>query len=144
MHDSDNDKGIICLRCAECCEDGILMNKDFVARFQKKFQTKDGIMESYTNGQVLVRTGNGKCVFLRSDNLCAVYPFRPQICRDFGNPKYLECPVVSPEGKLRSKEEHDRIVAKNKDDSQWSEEFKKKRENEVRKTIHRNFVRFKE
>ncbi|HSA37363.1 MAG TPA: hypothetical protein P5013_00540 [Methanoregula sp.] len=44
----------------------------------------------------------------------------------FGIPHYLECPKVTPEGKMRSKEEYEQIIAKNMDRSQWTEEFRRK------------------
>jgi hypothetical protein len=44
----------------------------------------------------------------------------------FGIPHYLECPKVTPAGKMRSKQEYEKIIAKNTDRSQWSDEFKEK------------------
>jgi Fe-S-cluster containining protein len=104
------------------------MEEEFVEQFRSYFQ-RPVLHEQHfpAINAALVRTTDNKCVFLFSDNTCSVYPSRPEFpCKMFGIPPYLECPKVTPEGKMRSKPEYEKIIAKNSDRSQWSEEFKKK------------------
>ena len=46
-----------------------------------------------------------KCVFLNPDTKkCAVYEYRPQVCRDYGIGKFdaLSCPYLKSNGKRRT------------------------------------------
>ena len=125
-----------CIRCGDCCEHCILA-EDLVNSHRSSFQ-RTVIREQRfpAIGQVFIRTADGRCVFLLPDNTCAIYPDRPLIpCRVFGIPEYLECPKVAPDGTLRSRQEYDRIVAKNSDRAQWSDEYRRLVEEEAEKYI---------
>lgn len=128
MTDTGDDYGKTnCIRCGDCCE-SFIMEEEFVEQFRSHFQ-RPVLREQHfpSINAVLVRTTDNKCVFLFPDNTCSVYPSRPEFpCKMFGIPAYMECPIITPEGKLRSKEEYEKIIAKNTDRSQWSEEYKKK------------------
>lgn len=128
MTDSDDNYGKTnCIKCGDCCEP-FIMEQEFVEQFRSCFQ-RPVLREQHfpTINAVLVRTIDDKCVFLFPDNTCSVYPSRPEFpCRMFGMPHYLECPKVTPGGKMRSPQEYEKIVAKNTDRSQWTDEFRKK------------------
>lgn len=132
----DNSGKTNCIRCGDCCEP-FIMDDEFVAQFRSRFQ-RPVLREQHfpTINATLVRTADNKCVFLFPDNTCSVYQFRPEfLCRMFGIPRYLECPKVTPEEKMRSKEEYQQILAKNMDRSQWSDEFRKKLDELAEKRI---------
>jgi hypothetical protein len=102
------------------------MEDEFVEQFRSCFQ-RPVLHEQHfpTINATLVRTTDNKCVFLFPDNTCSVYQSRPEFpCRMFGIPQYLECPKITLEGKTRSQQEYEKIIAKNTDRSQWSEEFR--------------------
>ncbi|MDD1682056.1 MAG: hypothetical protein LUQ35_10630 [Methanoregula sp.] len=104
------------------------MEDEFVEQFRSRFQ-RPVLREQHfpSINAALVRTTDDKCVFLLQDNTCSVYESRPEFpCKMFGIPHYLECPKITPEGKMRSPQEYENIIAKNTDRSQWSDEFKKK------------------
>ena len=104
------------------------MEEEFVEKFRSCFQ-RHVLREQHfpTINATLVRTTDNKCVFLFPDNTCSVYQSRPEFpCRMFGIPQYLECPKITLEGKTRSQQEYEKIIAKNTDRSQWSEEFRRK------------------
>jgi Fe-S-cluster containining protein len=126
MADPDDKYGKTnCIRCGDCCEP-FIMEEEFIERFRSHFQ-RPVLREQHfpTINATLVRTTDDKCVFLFPDNTCSVYQSRPEFpCRMFGIPRYLECPKITPEGKLRSQQEYEEIIAKNTDRSQWSDEFK--------------------
>lgn len=128
MTDSDDIYGKTnCIRCGDCCEP-FIMEEEFVERFRSCFQ-RPVLREQHfpTISAALVRTTDNKCVFLFPDNTCSVYPSRPEFpCRMFGIPHYLECPKVTPGGTMRSPQEYEKIIAKNSDRSQWTDEFKEK------------------
>jgi Fe-S-cluster containining protein len=116
-----------CIRCGDCCEP-FIMEEEFVEQFRSQFQ-RPVLREQHfpSISAALVRTIDDKCVFLLPDNTCSVYPSRPEFpCRMFGLPQYFECPKVTPEGTIRSRQDYEKIIAKNTDRSQWSEEFTKK------------------
>lgn len=46
----------------------------------------------------LLRTEDGRCIFLRNDDTCSIYPYRPKICRTFPFSYALE-----EEGGIKSK-----------------------------------------
>jgi Fe-S-cluster containining protein len=104
------------------------MEQEFVEQFRSHFQ-RPVLREQHfpSINAALVRTTDNKCVFLFPDNTCSVYPSRPEFpCKMFGIPHYLECPKITPAGEMRSKQEYKKIIAKNTDRSQWSDEFKEK------------------
>jgi Fe-S-cluster containining protein len=115
-----------CIKCGDCCEK-FLMAEDLVNQHRSSFQRIIIQEQRFPKiGQILIHTIDGKCVFLFPDNTCSIYQDRPEFpCKIFGIPKYLECPKVSLDGKTRSKKEYDRIIAKNTDKSQWSDDYKK-------------------
>ena len=49
-----------------------------------------------------------KCVFY--DNGCTIYNERPEICRDYGEKKYAQCPFNLLEAMPDSKEEQTRLT----------------------------------
>lgn len=125
-----------CIRCGDCCEH-FLMATELVDRHRLSFQ-RTVIQEQHFPGigLVFIRTADGRCVFLRMDHSCSIYPDRPLIpCRVFGMPEYLECPKITPEGAIRSPQEYDRIVAKNSDRAQWSDAFRQLVQEEAEKYI---------
>jgi Fe-S-cluster containining protein len=137
MKKSDNDcHEFHCLRCGDCCEDKIPLDIIFLKRFRGKFQQENFQAKHLVKmKQLMIITENGKCVFLCPDNSCAIYPHRPIVCRWYGKKNLLECPKVSPDGKIRSKEEQDRIIAKNSDPSQWSDEYKKRLDDAAKRKV---------
>lgn len=115
-----------CIRCGDCCE-AFLMNDDLVESHRPYFQ-RTVVSEKHLPhiGQTLVLTEDGRCVFLLPDNTCSIYEDRPEFpCRIFGIPGWLECPTVAPDGRLRTPDERDRILERNSDRDQWSDEFRK-------------------
>lgn len=137
MTDSDDNFGKTnCIRCGDCCEP-FIMEEEFVMQFRSRFQRPVLREQHFPNiNATLVCTVDNKCVFLFPDNTCSVYEFRPEFpCRMFGISRYLECPKVTPEGKMRSKEEYEQIIAKNMDRSQWSDDFKKKLDELAKKRV---------
>lgn len=50
--------------------------KEFTEKFTKLGESRSGLILEEKND-------DAACVFLNSDNSCAVYPVRPQQCRDF-------------------------------------------------------------
>lgn len=51
------------------------------------------------------------CVFLKSDNTCAIYDHRPDLCKKYGlSSGIMECPNVTPEGKIRSPKEREKVI----------------------------------
>jgi Fe-S-cluster containining protein len=128
MADPDDNYGKTnCIRCGDCCEP-FIMEEEFVERFRSRFQRPVRREQHFPRiNAALVQTTDDKCVFLFPDNTCSVYKSRPEFpCRMFGIPQYLECPKITPEGTMRSRQEYENIIVKNSDRAQWSGEFKKK------------------
>ncbi|MBU2540982.1 MAG: YkgJ family cysteine cluster protein [Candidatus Omnitrophica bacterium] len=78
-------------RSGACCTDGVELSKQEMARIQafnpnlKKpwFRKTPKIHESAPGFEYETRIRQGRCVFLSSDRLCAIYPVRPSNCREF-------------------------------------------------------------
>ena len=123
-----------CIKCGDCCET-FLMAEDLINKHRTSFQRIVIHEQRFPKiGQILIKTIDGKCVFLLPNNFCSIYHDRPLIpCKVHGIPKYIECPTVSPDGKKRSRKEYDRIVAKNTNKSRWSMEYKKLLKEEAKK-----------
>jgi len=93
MNTSERLKQFVCWGCGNCCRggEGVHLEAGEAERiaeylgyslieFKQKF-TKFGPSGS---GMILKdKVDDSACVFLNSDNSCAVYPVRPQQCRDF-------------------------------------------------------------
>jgi Fe-S-cluster containining protein len=137
MTDSDDNYGKTnCMKCGDCCEP-FIMEEELVEQFRSSFQRTILREQHFPSiNATLIRTIDNKCVFLFPDNTCSIYQYRPEFpCKMFGIPHYLECPKVTPDGKTRSKEEYEKIIAKNCDRSQWSDEYKKKLDELVKKRV---------
>jgi Fe-S-cluster containining protein len=114
----------ICDRCAICCGDtkdrtrAILLLKLEAYRISKKTsKSVEGFAEEIRGREPysykMKKRGNGKCVFLKEDNLCAVYHIRPLVCsfypfelKDTRNGKHTfaytnECPCIGKGSELR-------------------------------------------
>jgi hypothetical protein len=137
MENTDNNfENTGCIKCGDCCET-FLMSEDLVNQHRHSFQRVVIREQRFPKiGQILIQTIDGKCVFLFQDNTCSIYTDRPEHpCKIFGIPTFLECPRVSPDGKIRSKKEYDKIIAKNTDKSQWSEDYKHYLEEHTKKYV---------
>lgn len=133
-----------CIRCGDCCET-FLMDEDFVNAHRFSFQRIVIREERHPGvGQIWIHTTDEKCVFLFPDNKCSIYSERPLIpCRIMGVPNYLECPVISPDGKKRSKAEYDKIQNKNCNSAKYSPEYKKLITEHSRKTAEKMIEKMK-
>ncbi len=68
--------------CNQCCIDGITVSPVEAAYIEHK--CKELIRERWTEMQ-------GLCAFLNEEGECAIYPFRPYVCRTQGLPlRWLE------------------------------------------------------
>jgi len=134
MDDRYQDTG--CIRCGDCCEHCI-MAEELVNRHRSSFHRTVIRERRFPHiGQIFIQTADGRCVFLLSDNTCSIYPDRPLIpCKIFGIPEYLACPKIAPDGTIRTRQEYERVVAKNSDRSQWSDEFRSLVEEEAGKYL---------
>ena len=137
MADSDDNYGKTnCIKCGDCCEP-FIMEEELAEQFRSRFQRTILREQHFPSiNATLIETIDNKCVFLFSDNTCSIYPYRPEFpCKMFGIPKYLACPKVTPDGKIRSNEEYEKVIEKNCDRSQWSEEYRKKLDELVKKRV---------
>jgi Fe-S-cluster containining protein len=97
-----------CQHCGWCCEK-FPMDPTLVNTHRDKFQrpVRNEILKFHpftAQLVMIVDTDSSYCVFLKSDNTCAIYEDRPKICRMFGHSEGpLECPNVAPNGRVRSK-----------------------------------------
>ena len=114
-----------CIRCGFCCEP-FFMDDELIDQFKGYFSHQI-INEVHDRELELteLQTADNKCVFLFPDNTCAIYEYRPEMCRRFGDPDFCECPRVTPDGKLRSESEFKRINDFNSDGEKWSDKHKK-------------------
>jgi Fe-S-cluster containining protein len=72
-----------CRKCGKCCHD-IPLSASEAAMFQhilncKGLEFNAEVLKDSNYKYKLV----GQCPFLREDNLCDIYEFRPHICRIF-------------------------------------------------------------
>lgn len=60
---------------------------------------------------IVLRTEDGKCVFLKDNLDCAIYEDRPWICRKFGDEScgMLTCSWKAKDGRIRSRQEKRKI-----------------------------------
>jgi Fe-S-cluster containining protein len=126
-----------CIRCGECCEDKIFLDISFLSEYRQNFQRKIvKALHSEQMEQLAIITEDGKCVFLRADNSCAIYPNRPDICRMFGIPGFLECPKVDSHGQLRSEEGSQEVHSRNCDHSKHSKRYENWLNKETKRRAH--------
>jgi Fe-S-cluster containining protein len=87
------------------------MDTDLINKYRDRFQrpVKKEVKTNIHNKDetvVYTDTPDRACVFLKIDNTCAIYEDRPYICQIFGlRGGELECPNVSPSGRIRSEKE---------------------------------------
>jgi Fe-S-cluster containining protein len=67
----------VCERCGNCCHD-IPLSKQELAMFH--YILKDNLENEVTTEKHAYIL-KGKCPFLREDNLCDIYEFRPTVCK---------------------------------------------------------------
>jgi Fe-S-cluster containining protein len=103
-----------CKMCGSCCTI-MPMSEQLIDRFRDHFQrpvieeqvfsANDGLM------YIKIITPDKKCIFLKTDNKCAIYENRPEICKKFGRKAgNLECVWISPSGRIRSISQVSRIM----------------------------------
>lgn len=99
-----------CQKCGWCCET-IPIKTELVDKNRHLFQrpVKKIVIPGIFSGEytiVYTDIKGGKCVFLTTDNVCAIYTDRPEVCRIFGlSGGEYECPNVAPDGRIRSHNE---------------------------------------
>lgn len=93
MKTSERLKQFVCWGCGNCCRgDGFVRLRpgeaeriaEYLGYSLIEFTQKFTRLGAGRSGLILEGKGDDSaCVFLNSDNSCAVYPVRPQQCRDF-------------------------------------------------------------
>lgn len=81
-----------CKRCGKCCHDIPLNHKEaslfkYILSLKEEHLNLEELNDS--NYQYMLK---GICPFLRDDNLCDIYNFRPHICRIF---PLIDCEELS-------------------------------------------------
>ncbi len=95
--------------CGECCEDGMVFDRDFFKANESKAKRKIMVVLELKDNKVYPATFDRICPFVGENSKCAIYDERPELCRSFGIEEHMSCPYVDPEGNARSKEETDRV-----------------------------------
>jgi len=57
-----------------------LLDKELILEYQQKSSTDDGL---YIDNCIFYDTKN---------NCCSVYDYRPEVCKNYGDPQYMACP----------------------------------------------------
>jgi len=88
--------------CGFCCV-CVPLKKEILMKNQDKFQRNLVKLAQVPSGEIIPYTEDMKCIFLNKENVCMIYPDRPQLCKDFGVKKLkVECPFLSTAGNKRS------------------------------------------
>lgn len=96
--------------CGKCC--GIFPIREIVWKQNKNRVQRKVLKIGRSKGNVVVITEDGCCCFLTKDNRCAIYDYRPRICRIYGESPNLPCPYYKPDGSPRTLEEFNQISKK--------------------------------
>jgi len=86
--------------CSACCG-CIPIDKTLAKLFESKAQKKVIEVIQFNEFEIIPFTEDGKCVFLKKDNRCAIYNYRPEVCRKYGTVKELPCPYIDIHGNER-------------------------------------------
>lgn len=90
---------------ADCCG-AVPIPKQIAKRFEHLQQRKVLEIVDWDDprnpNDILPVTESGRCVFLKTDYKCAIYDYRPWVCRNYGLRPNLECPYFNMKGRLRS------------------------------------------
>lgn len=95
--------------CGECCEDGMIFNKQFFEENKENVKRKIMVVLELKDNMVYPATFDRFCPFLREDYKCAIYENRTDLCKKFGVTEHMSCPYIDTDGNPRSKEETERI-----------------------------------
>jgi Fe-S-cluster containining protein len=102
-----------CQKCGYCCTIVPLKGsiiREFRRSYQRPVIEERRINESDTFSVI---TEDAWCVFKKPDGQCAIYEYRPEICRIFGHSSgLLECPRFAPSGRIRSPQEVQRVFTR--------------------------------
>lgn len=89
--------------CKAACCGSFPMDKDFLKKHEHMAQVKPVKLVSLPENLISPETEDNKCVFLNRETLkCAIYPDRPDVCREYGQVPRLPCPWVDLKGNRRS------------------------------------------
>lgn len=88
--------------CGRCCGVVAFDRRTFS---RLKSVSVRAFKEAPMGSDVWPLTRDGHCCFLKEDKSCAVYAYRPQVCRLYGTIKALECPYFKTDGTPRTREE---------------------------------------
>lgn len=85
-----------CKNCnGDCCGPDVYFNKDELKEIEKLVSIKKFKLEKALDGNSFKLSTKGvvntKCVFLKNGK-CSIYSVRPQICKDYGERIYIQCP----------------------------------------------------
>lgn len=94
-------KGWVCRpKCNQCCGN-VPIPKELFEKHKSKVQRE--IVECLDlDGEIYPATNDGICVFNMPDCRCAIYSFRPKICRLYGTISDLKCPYIDHRGIART------------------------------------------
>jgi len=95
--------------CGECCEDGMVFDRDFFLSHKDKAKRKILTVFELKNNKVFPATEDRYCPFMGDDCKCAIYDERPELCHIFGVTEHLSCPYFDRDGNPRTEEETGRI-----------------------------------
>lgn len=95
--------------CGECCEDGMIFNRDFFYANEGKAKRKIMVVLELKDNNVYPATFDRICPFRGDDCKCAIYDDRPELCKNFGVTEHLSCPYIDKDGNPRTQEEADKI-----------------------------------
>lgn len=76
----------ICIKCGKCCHD-ITLSKAEVDMFKYILKDDSKIKKVTESTYIYI----GICPFLREDNLCDIYSFRPMVCKLYPVDDKCEC-----------------------------------------------------
>lgn len=88
----------ICKGCGRCCGP-VPFEDDFLRRFKRRLQKKGKRTQLY--GKVIIVTDDGMCPFLTDEKLCAVYEYRPLVCKLCGTVPEMPCERLGQDPKAR-------------------------------------------
>lgn len=94
---------------SDCCGFWVFSNTIWNENKDKARDVKE--VTKFENETIAIGQ-NGKCVFLKENLSCAIYNHRPDVCRNYGLTKELECPYIKENGNLRSPAQVKRVQRK--------------------------------
>jgi len=77
----------------DCCGNDVIFKPQELKAIESIVNLKKYKKEAINDGYRLSTRGikNEKCVFLKNGK-CSVYSVRPEICKDYGERVYIQCP----------------------------------------------------